>query len=449
MRCESGGRSFFLCIVAGPAMVFGSMVFGSLVLASMLFGYGAQAGEDIRDLVLKGKPVLDLRYRFEFVDQDNLSEDAKAHTLRTRVGFETGRFHGLGAGADFEWIEALGSERFNSTVNGRTQFPVVADPDDFALNQLYLVSDGTIPKTRLKVGRQRIIWDNARFIGNVGFRQNEQTFDALRVGTTYLPDTDIGYTYLEEAHRIFGRDSAVGRLEMSSHAIRVQYSGLDLLTVTPFALLLDYDLASQDGNSSATLGALLKGKYELGKPWTAHYMASAAHQQDYGGNPMDFDLWYYAVEPGLSYDFVKVSLGYEVLQGDRTQGFQTPLATGHKFNGLTDRFLTTPANGLQDLYLKLDLKVLGEDVLSGISVKGSYHEFWAEQGGTHYGSEWDLGVFKTFKTGTGNFLLGVQYADYDADNFSTDIGKLWLTLQFKMSPEPYRYLVAGLGIGDD
>ena len=148
MRCESGGRSFFFGAVAGPAMLFGSMLFGS-----MLFGHGAQAGEDIRDLVLKGKPVLDLRYRFELVDQDNLSEDAKAHTVRTRAGFETGRFHGLGAGADFEWIEALGSERFNSTVNGRTQFPVVADPDDLALNQLYLVSDGTIPKTRLKVGR--------------------------------------------------------------------------------------------------------------------------------------------------------------------------------------------------------------------------------------------------------------------------------------------------------
>ena len=106
----------------------------------MLFGCGAQAGEDIRDLVLKGKPVLDLRYRFEFVDRDNLSEEAKAHAVRIRAGFETGRFHGLGAGADFEWIEALGSERFDSTVNGRTQFPVVADPDDLALNQLYLVS---------------------------------------------------------------------------------------------------------------------------------------------------------------------------------------------------------------------------------------------------------------------------------------------------------------------
>lgn len=89
--------------------------------------------------------------------------------------------------------------------------------------------------------------------------------------------------------------------------------------MTPFALLLDYDLASQDRNSSATLGALLKGKYAFRKPWTAHYTASAAHQRDYGDNPVDFDLWYYVVEPGLAYDFVKVSLGYEVLQGAATQ----------------------------------------------------------------------------------------------------------------------------------
>ena len=101
MRCESGGRLFFLGVVAGSAMLFGPMV----------FSHGAQAGEDIRDLVLKGKPILDLRYRFEFVDQDNLPEDAKANTVRTRAGFETGRFYGLGAGADIEWIEAIGSEQ--------------------------------------------------------------------------------------------------------------------------------------------------------------------------------------------------------------------------------------------------------------------------------------------------------------------------------------------------
>ena len=108
MRRKTGGRLFFFGVVAGSAMLFGSMLFGSMLFGSMLFGYGAQAGEDIRDLVLKGKLILDLRYRFEIVDQDNLTEDAKAHTVRTRAGFETGRFHGLGAGADLEWIESLG-----------------------------------------------------------------------------------------------------------------------------------------------------------------------------------------------------------------------------------------------------------------------------------------------------------------------------------------------------
>ena len=46
--------------------------------------------------------------------------------------------------------------------------------------QVFLGFDG-IPDTPLKVGRQRIILDNARFVGNVGFRQLEQTFDAARI----------------------------------------------------------------------------------------------------------------------------------------------------------------------------------------------------------------------------------------------------------------------------
>jgi hypothetical protein len=33
------------------------------------------------------------------------------------------------------------------------------------------------------------------------------------------------------------------------------------------------------------------------------------------------------------------------------KGFTTPLATLHKFQGWADKFLTTPVNGLADLYV--------------------------------------------------------------------------------------------------
>ncbi len=218
------------------------------VLLTWLSGAdGALGAEDWRTLYLDAQPVLDVRYRFEFVDQDAATESAKANTVRTRAGFETGRFHGVGAGFDVEWIQSIGSEKYNDTVNGKTQYPVVADPDDEEINQLYLISQDTIPGTLMKLGRQRINWDNQRFIGAVGFRQNEQTFDSFRGAITAVPDTELEYVYLEEVRRIFGSDSTVGNLGMSSHGIRARYSGFEALTITPFALLLDYNANSQSG----------------------------------------------------------------------------------------------------------------------------------------------------------------------------------------------------------
>jgi hypothetical protein len=420
------------------------------VLAAVFFGADdAPADEDWRNLYLDAKPVLDVRYRFEYVDQDAAAKDARANTVRTRAGFETGRFHGFGVGFDVEWIEGIGSEKYNDTINGKTQYPVVADPDDEQVNQLFLVSENTIPDTTFKLGRQRIIWDNSRFIGNVGFRQNEQTFDAFRGSVSAIPDTEIEYTYLKEVNRIFGTDSPAGDFGLNSHGFRAQYTGFDALTITPFALLLDYDPNSQSGLDSQSYGVLLGGGYDVSEDWRLLYEGSLAYQEDYEDNPSDFDLWYYRVEPGIDYSGVAFKLGYEVLQGDGTNAFQTPLATLHKFNGLTDQFLTTPPDGLEDLYLSLSAPVPAEGWLSGITVKAGYHQYWAEKGNEHYGWEWDAGVFKKIPVGFGAFNLGLQYASYDADNFSSDTDKLWLTLQFQISPKPLRkYLDSGGNAAD-
>ena len=87
----------------------------------------------------------------------------------------------------------------------------------------------------------------------------------------------------------------------------------------------------------------------------------------------------------------------------------------------------------------------GEGLLSGLTFKADYHEFWAERGGSHYGSEWDAGLFKKFATQFGAFNLGVQYASYDADSFSADTEKLWVTLQFMLAPKPLRSYLADDG----
>ena len=403
------------------------------------------AAEDWRDVYLDAKPVFDVRYRYERVDQDNAPRNAKTHTVRTRAGFETGRIQGIGVGFDVEWVKSVGSEEYNDTINGKTQYPVVADPEDEQVNQLYVIAKDTIPDTEFKLGRQRIIWDDHRFIGNVGFRQNEQTFDAFRAQVTAIPDTLLEYTYLNEVQRIFGTDSDVGELGLDGHGLRAQYSGFKGMKITPFALWLDYDKASQDGLDSATYGFLMQGGLPIDQDWSVIYEVAGAYQQDHADNPEDFDLWYSRLQPGVAYGGVKVHMGYEVLQGDGTSAFQTPLATLHKFNGLTDQFLTTPPDGLQDLYLLVDAPLPGTGMLSGLTLKASYHQFWAEDGDSHYGSEWDAGLFKKITTGHGAITLGLEYAAYDADAFSQDTDKLWATVQFQISPKPIR---AYLGAND-
>ena len=65
---------------------------------------------------------------------------------------------------------------YNSTTNGKTTYPAVADPETYEINRLQLTNT-RIPMTTVTLGRQRIVLDDQRFVGNVGWRQNEQTFD--------------------------------------------------------------------------------------------------------------------------------------------------------------------------------------------------------------------------------------------------------------------------------
>jgi hypothetical protein len=100
-----------------------------LALAVCAGGQSSLAGEtNWQNFFLDAKPVLNVRYRFEHVDQNSRANHANAHTVLTRAGFESGRVHGVGMAFDMEWIEAIGSERFNNTINGKGAFPVVADP---------------------------------------------------------------------------------------------------------------------------------------------------------------------------------------------------------------------------------------------------------------------------------------------------------------------------------
>jgi len=383
---------------------------------------GWRQQDDVRAALLDGRPSVDIRYRFEHVSQDGLVRDANANTVRTRLGYATGPLFGFHAMIEAENVAHIGAARFNDTVNRNIQFPVVADPDDTGLNQ-YWIASTHLPGTEAKLGRQKITFDNHRFVGNVGFRQNEQTFDALRVSTGFLSDVSVDYAFLYLVDRLFGEDSPVGDFETNSHLIRAAHriSGVGLLT--GYAYLLDFDEAP--GLSSKSFGARLKGRHQFSEDWSALYATEIAWQSDYGNNPNSDSFWYYLVEPGLSYQVSSVAIGYEVLEGNGRRAFQTPLATLHAFQGAADIFLTTPVDGIEDLYLRLRHALTGPQWLTGTRLSATLHRFAAERGSRHYGDEIDVEITYPLHD---RVSLALKGAVYDAARFGRDTEKLWFSV---------------------
>ena len=81
---------------------------------------------------------------------------------------------------------------------------------------------------------------------------------------------------------------------------------------------------------------------------------------------------------------------------------------------------------------------------AGLRFKAAYHEFFADNGDTHYGREWSLGAFKSFPTDAGDFVLSVRAADYDADAFGSDTTKVWAYVDFRLAPITFSDIAAFL-----
>ena len=313
-----------------------------------------------------------------------------------------------------ENVTAVGDENYNSTVNGTVDHSVVADPTETEVNQAYLRYRG-LADTTLTYGRQRLALDNHRFIGNVGWRQNEQTFDGFTAINTSLRDTRITAGYLYNANRIFSDASPVGDFRMRAPVLNVQYEGLAAGTVTGYGYLLDFtDLPSL---STQTLGLRFDGGTVITEGAKAVYTLEYARQSDYGDNPQSFDVDYWLLDAGLAALGVTCKAGVGTLGSDDGNAFQTPLATLHAMNGWTDQFLVTPVDGLQDIHASVATSV------NGVKLMVVYRDFSSDRNSVDYGSE--LGLRATY-TIDENRSVGAKFASFSADDFGVDTDKAWL-----------------------
>lgn len=368
---------------------------------------------------------LDLRYRLEWVDQDGFDRSSTASTLLTRLHVRTGEVGGFSGFIEGTRTTVIGQENYNSTVNGKTDRPVIADPELNEFNQGYIQYRREGLQVRL--GRQGFNLDNQRFIGTVAFRQNDQTYDSLSLQMNRGPVKGF-YAYVWNVNRIFGNSHPLGDFDSNIHIINASYDGLGIGKLTGYAYLLDINNQAALGLSSATYGVRFTGKQKLSDSIRLAYEAEYASQSDYKDSPLDYNTDYLMGSAAVTASAFTLKLGYEQLGSDNGVGFKTPLATLHKFNGWADLFLVTPGAGLQDLNISLGVKVPGDGPMGGTAMRVIYHDFKSDVGGTDYGTEWG---FIASKKLTSWLNAEFKAAFYSADDFGRDTSRLWFTLASK------------------
>jgi hypothetical protein len=388
------------------------------------------AVQSVKELFTQGKFGMDYRLRYESVDDDAFAVNATAITLRSRNGFRTAALSGFSGYVEAESVYAL-REDYNSTANGRTGFPTIADPDGSEFNQAYLAYGFNTP-TQVIVGRQRIAYDNQRFFGNIGFRQNEQTFDAATANLS-RNGYALKVAYIDEVHRVFGNSNPnplLRQQDLDAALINASYqfqpsAGKPLAGST--LSVYSYFVKNQDLplSSAKTFGARYAGGIPIQDTARWFYTLELAKQDAYRNGSAAINADYSLAETGMSFEGGRysVKVAQETLGSNRQRSaFQTPFATLHAFNGWADRFLVTPNAGLRDRFVDASAK-FGPGVL-GIQ----WHLYDSDIGSNRYGKEWGVQYLWPIND---QLTTTVKAANYSADSFGRDAVKLWLFLDYK------------------
>lgn len=394
------------------------------------------------EALTSGNFYINLRHRFEHVDDDfqidgKPLKDANSSTLRTVIGYRSNDFHGFSTLLELEQVSRIFSGNFSEGIGVTgSSTATVADPDGTELNQGYLRYQA-YGNNDLRIGRQAITYRNApyhRHIGTILWRQNWQTFDAISIENTRLSNTKLGYAYVWNVNRIFGRSAPepLSNFSSDSHLLNIQNNQIEWAQIEAYSYLLKFDNAPRF--SSQTYGIRFHSSYPFNNWLIPLYTAEYAYQSDYISNMNNYNASYQLLEAGFSIvpsdylDNLIFKLGFERLSGDGTPdgAFVTILGTNHAFQGTADRFLVTPDDGIRDFHLRAAVEV------GRFKLNLGYHMLRSDNMNYMYGNELDIELTRRFSK---HLTIGLKYADYNGGRntlnmarnpvLAADVTKLW------------------------
>lgn len=384
-----------------------------------------------------------IRPRYEMVDDGNSgTANANAYTARTKLKV-TGNLldvDGLSASVGIISVNNFGSHEYNwngtSYNDGSKNYATVMDPQAAMISNAeinYKVGD-----TLLHAGRGQVNLDNQRFIGTVGWRQFERSYDTVFVANNSIKNLSVlaawvyGYQGVSEGETI----------DTNTVLLHAAYTVMPELKITAY----DYMIA----NTHDTYGLALTGKVKLDAV-KLNYRAEYAVQKDasmeiHTQTPTTgkADASYYNLDLGANVSGILAGINYEFLSGstgtDNKTNFDPTLGTNHKFNGWADKFFvgnSGPIGGLIDANVRLGYKAKGFGKLLAV-----YHDFTADKKmatatatSDDLGSEIDV-VYVNKIPGVNGLTGMLKYADYSKGTitgYTNDVQKFWAQLDYKFS----------------
>lgn len=374
------------------------------------------------DAIAMGSPMTSFRLRYEYVNQAGINastgeplEEANAWTVRSLIGWQTKPFNHVSFVAQLIDVTQLNDAFYDgsntlsgkhvATPTNKKQYPLVVDPNYTGLNQLFVDWTG-LPDTKVRLGRQSVKLDNARFVGNVEYRQLMQVFDGIAIENKSMPNVELYAAHFEALRRITGQFLSDGDVDI----LHATWKPMPSTSLTGYAYwqnmpINGFNPYSNDAhtthggtgfrnNANKTLGLRADGHHAVNADWRMLYTAEYAKQDNFRDGDSRIDAHYWRLGSGVGYQRWSVRLDHERLSShDGLYGFQTPLATGHLFQGLGDLFLITPKDGIADTFLTVNAKFTDLQLFAEYHWLSSDHDFsviGSAPNQRHYGKEFDV-----------------------------------------------------------
>lgn len=390
------------------------IILASAISSALLAAAMPTQAQTFSEFAKEGDVIFELRARYEGVKEDSNLDDAVGMTTRARIGYETANYKGFKVLAEYDHIVVMQDEYNSLTDNpDNTTKAIIQDGQGGDFNRFQISYNHEMASAVL--GRQTISFDNGRFIGNEGWRQNERTFDAVRLDLSAIENLSLTYAYINQVNEINYDDNT----DVNNHLLNLGYQ-------TPVGKVVTYAYLLENTDTDETVdtyGLRFSGDTSVADDVSVLYSLEYAGQAYNTGVSGDDDETsdYNLVELGVNASGITFLAGMEKQSGDGSDSFSTLYSSGHEFNGWADA-VPAGANGLVDSYAELSTN------LSGFELAAVYHDFASDEDNDNLGDEVNLLVSKDFDN---NLSAGLKLAQYKSGDVGTDTDKIWLWAEAK------------------